>query len=162
MLETTRLAGFLAAHAIEGVSKGKSLTQPLVVVEKTDGTMQFIEVTGKSLQEAVGKAEKLLEKPLPGAARAVLAFEAYLNLPPSRTDAIFLRGCCYAPQPGALQLAVPFRAVGNPGGFAVFRPKFFAFEDEGVPQGTLDAFWRGVGLHPPGQAVWSKHKDESR
>jgi hypothetical protein len=162
MDETARLAGFVASHAILCVSKGRSLTMPLLVVEKEDGAAQFIEVTGKSSQEAVGKAEKLLKKPVAGALRAVVAFEAFLNLPPGKTDAIFLHACCYQPEMQELYVAVPFRATANPGGFAVFRPKFIAYEDDAVKPGALDAFLRGVTLYPPGQAVWNAHLDESQ
>jgi hypothetical protein len=162
MQETAQLAGFVAAHAILRVSEGESLTMPLLVVEKEDGSTQFIEVRGNSSEEAVAKAERLMDQPVSGACRAVLAFEAFLNLPPGKTDAIFLQAFSYRPKPQALHVAVPFRAANSPGGFAVFRPKFFAYEDDSVPPGALDAFRRGVALHPPGQAVWNKHVDESR
>ena len=162
MNETAQLAGFVAAHAILCVSKGKSLTMPLLVVEKEDGSTQFIEVTGSSSEEAVERGERLLQKPSPEAGRAVLAFEAYLNLPPGKTDAIFLHAVSFQPTPQELHVAVPFRAANHPAGFAVFRPKFFAYEDEPVPLGALDDFLRGVALHPPGQTVWTAHLDESR
>jgi hypothetical protein len=162
MDETAQLAGFVASHAILCVSRGKSLTMPLLVVEKADGNAQFIEVTGKSSEEAVKKAEKMMKKPVAGALRAVMAFEAYLNLPPGRTDAIFLHGCCYQPEVQEIYVAVPFRAVGKRGGFAVFRPKFIAYEDAPPKLGALEAFMRGITLHPPGQAVWNAHLDESR
>lgn len=162
MKQAAQLAGFVAAHAILEVSRGKTLTMPLLVIEKEDGSTQFIEVTGKSSEEAVRQGERLLKKPAAGACRAVLAFEAYLNLPPSKTDAIFLHARCYQPEPKALLVAVPFRAAKSRDGFAVFRPKFFAYEDDPVPLDALDAFMRGVTLHPPGQAVWDKHRDDSR
>jgi hypothetical protein len=162
MEETVQLAGFVAAHAIRCVSEGRSLTMPLLVIEKDDGSTQFIEVTGPSSQKAVAKAEKLMKKPSPGARRAVLAVEAFLNLPPGKTDAIFLHARCFEPEPSKLFIAVPFRAANAAGGLAVFRPKFIASEDEGVPPSALDAFWRGVALHPTGQAVWTAHLDESR
>ena len=162
MNEMAQLAGFVAAHAILRVSEGKSLTMPLLVVEKEDGSTQFIEITGNSSKEAVAKGEKLLREPVAAASRAVLVFEAYLNLPPGQTDAIFLHACCYQPRPLDLLVAVPFRAAKNPGGFAVFRPKFIAYEDDPVSPDALDAFLRGVALHPPGQAVWKAHLDESR
>jgi hypothetical protein len=162
MKETAQLVGFVASHAILCVSDGKSLIMPLLVVEKEDGSTQFIEVTGSSSEEAVKKAEKLMKDPVAGARRAVLAFEAYLNLPPSRTDAIFLHARLFQPEPQALFVAVPFRAANKPGGFAVFRPKFIAYEDEGVKIDALGAFLRGVAMHPPGQKVWMAHLDESR
>jgi hypothetical protein len=162
MNEAAQLAGFLAAHAIHCVSKGKSLVIPLLVVEKEDGSTQFIEVRGKSSQDAVEKAERLLDKPPAGALRAVIAFEAYLNLPPGKTDAIFLHARQYAPEQQEIHVAVPFRTPKGRGGFAVFRPKFFAYEDDPPPPGALEAFLRGASLHPPGDAVWREHLDESR
>ncbi len=74
----------------------------------------------------------------------------------------FFMRCSYQPEPQAVYVAVPFRAAKTPGGFAVFRPKFIAYEDDPVPPGALDAFLRGVALHPPGQSVWNAHLDESR
>src|SRR5258708_4997171 len=102
MKETAQLAGFVAAHAILCVSRGKTLTVPLLVIEKEDGSTQFIEVTGNSSQEAVAKGEKLMKNPARGSRRAVLAFEAYLNLPPGQTDAIFLLARCFQPEPQQL------------------------------------------------------------
>jgi hypothetical protein len=63
MRETAQLAGFVAAHAILAVSSGKTLTMPLLVVEKEDGSTQFIELTGKSSADAVAQGERLLKKP---------------------------------------------------------------------------------------------------
>jgi hypothetical protein len=162
MKETAQLAGFVAAHAILCVSQGKCLTTPLLVIEKEDGSTQFIEVTGKSSEEAVMKGDKLMSKPVPGARRAVLAFEAFLNLPPGKTDAIFLPACCYQPERQQMFIAVPFRAANNPAGFAVFRPKFIAYEDEPPTPEALDAILAGIARHPAGQKVWSAHLDESR
>jgi len=162
MKETAQLTGFVAAHAILLVSQGKSLTMPLLVFEKEDGNQQFIEVTGKSSEEAVMKSEQLLKKPSPGSRRAVLAFEAFLNLPPGQTDAIFLHARCYQPEAQKLYVAVPFRAANHKDGFAVFRPKFIAYEDDPVKPEALGAFLRGVALYPPGDKVWKAHLDESR
>src|SRR5437868_1050847 len=119
MKETAQLAGFVAAHAILCVSEGKSLTMPLLVVEKEDSSTQFIEVTGPSSEEAVAKGERLMKQPTSAAARAVLAFEAFLNLPPGRTDAVFLHARSYRPEPQALLIAAPFRPArrfGTPTG----------------------------------------------
>ncbi len=135
---------------------------PLLVVEKEDGSTQFIEVTGNSSEDAVAKGEKLMKKPVSGGRRAVLAFEAFLNLPPGKIDAIFLHACCFQPESQELCIAVPFRAASNPGAFAVFRPKFIAYEDDPIKPGALDAFLHGVALYPPGQTVWKAHLDESR
>jgi hypothetical protein len=150
MKETAQLAGFVAAHAVLAVSRGNSLTTPLLVVEKDDGSTQFIEIKGKSSAEAAAQGERLLKKPAAGACRATLAVEAFLNLPPSKTDAILLHARSYRPEPQSLLVAVPFRAAKTPAGFAVFRPKFIAYEDDPIPPDALDAFLRGVALHPTG------------
>ena len=162
MKETARLAGLVAAHAILCVSKEKSLTIPLLVNEKENGQAQFIQITGKSSEEAVAKAGAMMRKPAAGTQRAVMAFEAYLNLPPERTDAIFIEGRTYGPESKQLLLAVPFRLAKHPKGFAVFRPKFFEFENDAPYLGILEEFLQGIALHPPGQKVWQDHLDESR
>ncbi len=161
MDEMAQLAGFLAGHAILCVSKGKTLTMPMLVVEKEDGSTQFIEVTAKSSEQAVEKAEKLMTKATPGARQAVMGFEAYLNLPPGKTDAIFLHACSYQPEPQEIHVAVPFRLAKHRLGFAVFRPKFIAFEDAPPPLTALDAFMRGVELSP-GKEIWKAKFDNSR
>src|SRR5262245_47166319 len=121
MIETLRFAGFVAAHAIYCVSQGKSLTVPLLVLEKANGNSQFIQITEGSTEKAVEKAGDMLSQPPEGVVRAVLAFEAYLNFPPGKTDAIFLQACQYQPEPKQMHVAVPFRAASDPNGFAVFR-----------------------------------------
>jgi hypothetical protein len=162
MNEAAQLAGFLAAHAILCVSQGKSLTIPLLVVENEGGNTRFIEVEGKSSEEAVAQVERLMDGMGPGTLRAVMAFEAYLNLPPGKTDAIFLHARQYVPEIQEIHVAVPFRMPKTRGGFAVFRPKFIAYEDAPPTPDALAAFNRGVTLYPPGDAVWRKHLDESR
>jgi hypothetical protein len=162
MIETSRFAGFVASHAIYLVSQGNSLTVPLLVLEKAKGNPQFIQVTGTSSQEAVARAGRLLERPAKGVVRAVMVFEAYLNLPPGKTDAIFLQACQYRPKEQQLQVAVPFRLPTSPDGFAVFRPKFIAYEDEVPSADLLAAFLKGTSLHPAGHAVWVRHLAESR
>ena len=162
MIETVQLAGFVASHAIYCVSQGKTLTVPLLVLEKADGNPQFIQITGASTQDAVERAGELLRRPAKGVLRAVLVFEAFLNLPPAKTDAIFLQACQYQPDAQQLHLAVPFRPPTSPDGFAVFRPKFFAYEDQALSADLFAAFMHGTSLHPSGHAVWVGHLNESR
>jgi hypothetical protein len=50
-------------------------------------------------------------------------------------------------------VAVPFRPAERPGDFAVFRPKFIANEVEAPPPDALNAFLRGISLHPTGQVI---------
>ena len=163
MIETVRLAGYLASQAILWVSQGKSLTVPLLVLEKEgSGFPQFIQLKEGTTEAGVEKAGEILSNPPPGVVRAVLAFEAYLNLPPGKTDAIFMQACQYKPEPKQVHLAVPYRAPTHPKGFAVFRPKFIAYEDDCPSGDLLAAFLQATALHPEGHAVWVRHLDESR
>jgi hypothetical protein len=162
MNEAVRLAGFLAAHAVKCVSEGKSLTTPLVVVENEEGKTRFVQVEAATSEEAVAKATQFMDDLGSGTVRAVMAFEAYLNLPPGKTDAIFLEARQYAPERQQIFIALPFRLPKSPGGFAVFRPKFIAYEDNAPPLSALSDFFQGAKAHPPGGAIWRKHLDESR
>ncbi len=162
MNEAVRLAGFLAAHAIKCVYEGKSLTIPLVVVENEQGKTRFVQVEAGTSEEAVGKATQLMDDLGSGTLRAVMAFEAYLNLPPGKTDAIFLEARQYAPVRQQVFVALPYRPSSSHDGFAVFRPKFIAYEDNAPPLSALHDFFQGAKLHPPGDAIWRKHLDESR
>src|SRR5439155_25882267 len=97
-----------------------------------------------------------------GGLGAVMAFQAYRTLPPGKTDALFLHVGQYMPEQQEVCAAVPFRTPTSRAGFAVFRPKFIAYEDAPPPLGALEAFLRGVTLYPPGDAIWRQHLDESR
>jgi hypothetical protein len=159
--QTAQLAGFLAAHAMLQVAKGATLG-PLVIFEKGDGTTHIIRIHEANGEKAARQGEEILEANADGAERGVMAFDAYLNLPKGRTDAIFLQARQYAPAIRPILLAVPYRGPSKPGGFAVHRPKFFAFEDEPLPEAELvAAFFQGVDRHETGGAFWRKHTDDS-
>src|SRR5438067_1898086 len=95
----------LRGAAVGGVTDGEASGR----VEGEGASMRLIEVKGRSSEEAVAKAERLLEQHAPGALRGVMAFEAYLNLPPGKTDAIFLHARQYVPEAQEIYVAVPFR-----------------------------------------------------
>jgi hypothetical protein len=159
--EAAQLAGFLAAQAILQVSKGTTLG-PLIIFEKGDGSTHFVRIRDATPQKAVIKGEQILLANADGADRGVMAFDAYLNLPKGRKDAIFLQACQYTPQPQRIVMAVPYRHARNKGGFAVHRPKVFTFEDEPRPTAELiTAFFRGVDKHEPGGKFWHQHYEDS-
>ena len=161
MNQAAQLAGFLAAHAVLQVAKGHTLG-PLIIFEKPDGTSHILRIHDASPQKAAAKAEKILKANADGAERGVMAFDAYLNLPQGRTDAIFLQAWQYVPPAQPIILAVPYRHVNKPGGFAVHRPKFFAFEDERLPAADLvTAFFQGVDRHEKGGPFWQEHYEDS-
>jgi hypothetical protein len=159
--QTAQLAGFLAAHAILQVAKGTTLG-PLIILENRDGTSQFIRIQEATPEKSAAKGEEILQANATGAERGVMAFDAYLNLPQGRSDAIFLQAYQFVPSVQQMLVAVPYRHVSKPGGFAVHRPKFFAFEDEGLPQADLvTAFFRGVQRHEKGDSFWQEHYEDS-
>jgi len=156
-----QLAGFLAAEAVLQVAKGVSLP-PLIIFEKGGGPSQIIEIQEASPEKAASQGEKILRTNAGGAERGVMAFDAYLNLPKGRTDAIFLQAWQYLPLAQHIMLAVPYRHARKPGGFAVHRPKLFAFEDDQLPGTELvSAFFLGVDRHQKGGKFWQEHYDES-
>jgi hypothetical protein len=160
MQETAQLAGFLAADALLRVASGGTL-RPLILFENDDGTSRIIVIEEPTPQQAAFKGETILRTNAGGAVRGVMAFDAYLNLPPGRTDAIFLQACQYDPQPQRILLAVPYRHASKPGGFAIRRPKFIAFDEKELPEAeVVAAFFRGVDKHEKGGPFWQEHYDE--
>jgi hypothetical protein len=161
MNETAQLAGFLAAQAVLQVSRGATLG-PLIIFENADGTSHIIRIQEATPQKAASEGEKILKANADGAERGVMAFDAYLNLPQGRRDAIFLEARQYAPRLRQLLLAVPYRHASKPGGFAVHRPKLFAFDDEPLPEAdVINAFFQGVDRHETGSKFWWSHTDDS-
>lgn len=159
--KAAQLAGFLAAHAVLQAAKGATLG-PLIIFEKSDGTAHFVRIHEADPQLAASKGEQILKANADGAERGVMAFDAYLNLPQGRTDAIFLQAWQYVPQPQRILLAVPYRHASKPGGFAVHRPTVIAFEDERIPDAdVVAAFFLGVDKHEAGGKFWQEHYDES-
>jgi hypothetical protein len=155
--KTAQLAGFLAAHAILEVAKGKSPV-PLVVFESPSGLSHIIQIHEATPEMAAKKGDNLLRKNVHRAERGVMAFDAYLNLPQGRSDAIFLQARQLVPQVRELLFAVPYRHLTKPGGFAVHRPKLIAFDDEPLPEPELvAAFYQGVDRHETGGKFWKEH-----
>ncbi len=117
-------------------------------------------VEESSPEKAASKGEAILKANAGGAVRAVMAFDAYLNLPSGRTDAIFLHARQYVPELRPILLAVPYRHASKPGGFAVRRPKVIVFDESQIPEAEVQAaFFCGVEKHEKGGPLWQKHFD---
>jgi hypothetical protein len=171
MEATVELAGFFAAHAIWNVSEGGPLV-PLLAYKKSESAKpEIMRFAVEPYEAAVAYGREFLTKNEQKAARAVLIFDGYVTLPAGKTDALILEMRKYSPRglmqrqsapTQSLTMAVPYRSVEKPGGFAVFRPKFLS--DEGGKAAASDlgqAFFRGVDQHEKGAAVWKDHADES-
>lgn len=159
MEPTARLAGFFAAHAIWSVSDGETLVT-FVGSETSDGHREIDRfVTDESVTRA---REHLLENPQ-HVARAVLAFDGYVDAPDAKTAAIRLEAREYGLEARSFEIVVPYRNAKSRVGLAVYRPKLL-----NVPPGLtdcgslLDAFWAGVGSHEVASKVWNAHADQSR
>ena len=149
MKEAAQLAGFLAADAVLRVATGKTLA-PLIIFEKADGTSQIILVEEATPQEAAAKGEKLLRTNAGGAERGVMAFDAYLNLPQGRSDAIFLQAWQYGPlaQGDPAGRAVPPRKR-SAAGLRSVAPRYLWSKTSHSPRRNSS---------PPSFAVWTATK----
>jgi|SRR5215475_8421045 len=171
MEATVELAGFFAAHAIWNVSKGGLLVPLLAHKPSESAKPAMMRFATEPYQAAVEQGLEFLAKNEQNALHAVLIFNGYVTLPSGKTDALILEMRKYgrrglmqwrsAPTQ-SLTMAVPYRDIEKPGGFAVFRPKFLS--DEGGKAAASDlgqAFFHGVDRHKEGAAVWNAHRDES-
>ena len=171
MEATVEMAGFFAAHAIWNVSEGGPLVPLLAYKTSESAKPAMMRFVTEPYQAAVASGLESLTKNEPKALRAVLIFNGYVTLPSGKTDALILEMRKYSPRglmqwrsapTQSLTMAVPYRDIEKPGGFAVFRPKFLS--DDGGKAAASDlgqAFFRGVDQHKEGAAVWNDHLDES-
>ena len=91
MNQTAQLKTLLAAHAILlQVAKGTTLG-PLIILENRDGTSQIIRIQEATRKSPLPAREILQANATGRAERGVMSFDAYLNLPQGRSDAIFLQ-----------------------------------------------------------------------
>lgn len=163
MIKAAELAGFLAAHAVWSVSDGETLT-PILGFETAGGERQMNRLMADELQEAVERGQRWLKTNPQSASRAVLVFDAFVELEDGRSDALVVEARNYGPGPSAFTMALPYRPVDRPGGFAVHRPKLLSIDgiaDDAVEE-LVESFFRGVDGHERGAAVWNDHLDESR
>lgn len=94
---------------------------------------------------------------------AVFVFDTFITLPDGKTDALVLDIRASSPASLSARMAIPYRNASNPGGFAVFRPKFLALSDPQPPlEPVVEAFFRGVAQHEHGSKVWNEKIDQSR
>jgi hypothetical protein len=160
MEDAFELAGYFGAHAIWCVSDADTLV-PMLAVQRPDGSVQMTRFEGPELQASVSKARDELESNSGGNVLAALFYDAHVNLPDGKTDAVMVEIVEY-PSGKRASIALPYRHASHPDGFAVFRPKFLGIPDPARSQLLGEALFRGVEKHEKGAAVWSSHLDESR
>jgi hypothetical protein len=161
MEASAELAGFFAAHAIWCVSEGDALT-PMLCYVKQDGTKAMRKLEADSPEDAIAGARQWLIDNPDSATRAVLVYDGLINLPSGKTDAVVLEVCSFGDEPRSFGIAVPYRNVEDPRGFAIHRPKFLTFDGSAPSFDLLGAaFFRGVDQHLQGAEVWNARSDES-
>ena len=148
-----RLTGFFVAHAIWSVSDGGPLV-PFVAGEMSNGERTLDRFVAERLEDSVEQARQAFTSNPREVVRLVLAYDGYITLPDGKTDAIFFVARDVATGE-TLEGEVPYRAVGTPPGFAVFKPKLSVPEAGG-------GFFDGVDAHVEGAQVWNAHLDQSR
>jgi hypothetical protein len=162
MQTTAQLAGFFAAHAVWDVSDGAVLI-PFVVFEDADGSRKVNCIVNELYEDGVARGKVLLANNPESAIRAVLIFDGFVNLSEGKTDALIIECRKFIPSRAGFTMAVPYRPATSPEGFAVYRPKFLAFEGDEPPFDLLgEAFFQGVDQHEQGSAVWNANIDQSR
>ncbi len=159
--EAVELAGFFAAHAVWCVCEGETLI-PILAFRKRDGEQRFQRLEGGQLEDAVARGQQWLADNPERLACAVVAYDGFITLASGKTDALVLEVRAYEPPAGGLCIVVPYRHAGASSKFAVHRPKFLDTPRPAAEIRALaEAFWRGVGKHEKGSAVWNEHLDET-
>ncbi|MCW4455691.1 hypothetical protein OK348_12935 [Flavobacterium sp. MXW15] len=162
MERAVELAGFFAAHGIWCVSDGEPLV-PMLAQESAANGRNMLRFATAQLEDGVAQAQTHLESNPDQSDRAALVYDGYIALPTGRTDALFVIVRSYSSPAATLTMAVPYRNVESPNGFAVHRPKFVEWQGDGIPdyQALGEAFFRGVDSHGEASAVWAEHNDDS-
>lgn len=162
MYEFAEMAGLLAAHGIWSVSDGAVLI-PLLGYEQANGDKVMSRLVHDDLGDAAAAGRAALEANDTHMRRAALVVDGYVHLESGRTDALIVEAVDYEPERRSLVMAVPYRPLDHPGGFAVHRPKIL--ELRGIPHSASPAvaaaFFAGVDGHTEANAVWNAHLDES-
>jgi hypothetical protein len=154
------LAGFFAAHAVWCVCEGETLI-PILAFRDHDGEQQFRRLEGARLEDSVARGQQWLADNPEHTGCAALVYDGFITLASGRTDAVVLDVREYESSAGELRIVVPYRHAGASGRFAVHRPKFLDTARPAAEVRALaEAFWRGVGKHEKGSAVWNEHLDE--
>ncbi len=155
------LAGFFAAHAVWCVAEGETLI-PIVAYQRQDGRQDFDRIEAEDSQRAVAQGKEWLSENREAVVCAVLVYEAVISLRIGKTACLMVELRSYQPALESLTIALPYRDASSPAGFAVYRPKFFASNDDARSLPRLgEVFFRGVAQHKNGSRLWTRYLDES-
>lgn len=161
MEQALELAGFFAAHGVWCVSEGEALIPMLAQIDQ-GGSRSMSRFVAERLEDGVAEGKEKLIANASGCVCAVLVYDGYITLPSGKIDALLMELRSYLGQI-SLKMAVPYRGRHTPQGFAVYRPKFLAYDGNDSPDYSKfgDVFFKGVDSHSQGAAVWNKAMDQS-
>lgn len=161
MQTAAEIAGMFVTHNLWFLSQGAPTT-PMLAYESVDGTRQITRLIMPDAREAVEYGQEWLEENPEHATRAVLIADGFITLDDHRYDAVIFQCRTYVEPTGGFTGAVPYRPKDDPQGFAIYRLKFLAGEEEITEGDRLgEAFFRGVEKHEQGSRVWDEYFDES-
>ncbi|MBX2803216.1 MAG: hypothetical protein KTR31_36385 [Myxococcales bacterium] len=156
MIETAKLAGYLAAHALWSVSEG-ALLIPTLGSLGPDGSRKLVRFATNNVEDGVLQGQQTLVSNPEGLSRAVLIYDGYLPGEAGRTDALLIEAVAYGAAPERLQMGVPYRHAEHAEGFAVHQPTILELSDPQRTDAVHEAFREGVGSHEHGARLWSAH-----
>ena len=162
MIIAFELAGFFAAHAIWCVSDSQTLV-PMLAYSQADGGRQLERLALNDLEAAVSAGRVKLASNEMHATDAVLLFDGRIPLGDGKSDAIVIEIRAYSSPKSEAVVAVPY-TPWSAGAFRVHKPKLLGWancQDFDI-NAVFDSFFKGVGGHEKGTAVWNTCLDESK
>jgi hypothetical protein len=149
------MAGYFAAHAIWCIS-GDGPLVPMYAYELPTGDRGMDRLVVNDSGEAQRVGRDALRANPHAADRAVLLYDAFINLDGVRRDAIIVEAHDYA-MAVTFAVAVPYRPASTTDGFAVFAVHLLAQTGLTIARTAevLEPFFTGVDAHEKGAGVWS-------
>lgn len=170
-LETLRLAGFAAGHALWSICDGATLI-PLGFALSPDGSRELRRFFDEELGEAAKMGQAWLAENRDKACSAVLALDSYVTFA-ERLDAIVIAVQSYEDPRFSLDIAVPYRPakparlfglLGKKRPIVIYRPRFMNMEglDETDHDRLGEAFFSGIDQHEKAKELWDLHCDPTK
>lgn len=162
MITASKLAGFIAAHAIWCVSDGETLT-PMLAYTTADDERKMDRLVSDNLASSVARGKKKLESNEMDANDAVLLYDGRIPIGKEKVDAIIIELRAYFSPDAEAVMAVPY-SPKSLGKFRVHKPKLLRWKncDDFDMNAALRSFFEGVNGHEKGSEIWNNSLDEAR
>lgn len=153
-----RAAGAFAAFGMFLVSDGAALI-PTLLEPGSDGKQTFVKLVSDTAEEALKRGDTAMRDNDKGLPYLAFQYEAYLNLPSGRTDALVIELRCYDSPALTLKLGFPFRTASHPEDFAILDP--FLIECSApisVRKVLIRSLYAGIDAWKAGPFSWQAHE----